>query len=100
MGRVGPSPKNKFLKIFFSKICDFPQIFYCILKYWFVFLYCKDTNPVLKYLVFVKNKIIKIKIKIKIKCFVFMHTAKSLKNNNNKNHIVFLYNKENFKNIY
>ena len=26
-----------------------------------------------------------------------MHKAKSLKNNNKKNHIVFSYNKENFK---
>jgi hypothetical protein len=41
-------------------------------QYWFVFLYCKDTNPVLKYQVFVKIK--------KIFFFVFMHTAKSLKN--------------------
>jgi hypothetical protein len=29
-----------------------------------------------------------------------MHTVKSLKNNNKKNHIVFSYNKENFKNMY
>jgi len=45
-------------------------------QYWFVFLYRKDTNPVLKYLVFIKTlqKIIKQK-----KYFVFIHTAKSLK---------------------
>jgi len=29
-----------------------------------------------------------------------MHTAKSLKNKIEKNHIVFSYNKENFKNMY
>ena len=30
-----------------------------------------------------------------------MHTAKCLKNKNkNKNQIIFLYNKENFKNMY
>jgi hypothetical protein len=51
-----PSPKKILKKISFKKICDFPQIFYCILKYWFVFLYCKNTNPVLKYLVSVKIK--------------------------------------------
>jgi len=51
---LGPARK-KFLNFFFSKICDFPKIFYCILKYWFVFLYCKDTNPILKYLVFIKT---------------------------------------------
>jgi len=52
---LGPTRKKNSLKIF-SKICDFPQIFYCILiNIGFVFLYCKDTNLVLKYLVFVKT---------------------------------------------
>jgi hypothetical protein len=54
-GWVQPSPKKNSSKIF-SKICDFPQIFYCILiNIGFVFLYCKDTNLVLKYPVFVKT---------------------------------------------
>ena len=75
----GPTP-NCFLKIpknLSKNICDF--IVYCSIyfaQYWFVFLYRKDTNPVLKYLVFIKTlqKIIKQK-----KYFVFIHTAKSLK---------------------
>jgi hypothetical protein len=46
-------------------------------QYWFVFLYCKDTNPVLKYMVFVKTL-----KNNKTNVFVFMHTAKSLKNKN------------------
>ena len=45
-------------------------------QYWFVFLYCKDTNLVLKYLVFVTTLNFFIKNK---KYFIFMHTAKSLK---------------------
>jgi hypothetical protein len=52
---LGPARKKNSSKIF-SKICDFPQIFYCILiNIGFVFLYCKDTNLVLKYPVFVKT---------------------------------------------
>jgi hypothetical protein len=63
--------KENFLQKLFQKICDFPQIFLLYFdQYWFVYLYCKDTNLVLKYLIFVKT--------LKI-CFVFMHTAKSLK---------------------
>jgi len=55
---------------------------------WFVFLHRKNTHPVLKYPVFVKT--------LKKKhVFVFMHTAKSLKAK--KTHILFSYNKENFK---
>jgi len=83
---LGLARKKILKKILFKKICDFPQIFYCILKYWFVFLYCKDTNPVLKYLVFVKIK----------KMFCFHAYGQVSK----KNHIVFSYNKENLKNIY
>ena len=68
-------------------------------QYRFVFLYYKDTNPVLKYPVFVKT-LKKIK-----KYFVFMHTTKSLKKKHivfeyNKENIVFEYNKENFKNMF
>jgi hypothetical protein len=54
-------------------MCDFPQIFLLHFnQYWFVFLYCKYTNPVLKYLVFVKTFK---KIKKNKKYFVFMHMA-------------------------
>ena len=42
-------------------------------QYRFVFLYCKDTNPILKYPVFFKKKNV-----YKKKCFVFMHTANTL----------------------
>jgi len=51
-----------------------------------LFLYHKNTNPVLKYLIFIET--------LKKNVFVFMHTAKSLKE---KNYIIFSYNKENFK---
>jgi hypothetical protein len=60
LGRVRASHKkkekiNKFFKNYFKKICDFLQIvLLCFNQYRFVFLYCKDTNLVLKYLVFVK----------------------------------------------
>jgi hypothetical protein len=73
-----PQKKSKKLNQKISKkFVIFPYIFLInFAQYWFVFLYCKDTNLILKYLVFVKTKI------KKIKCFVFMHTAKSLKNKN------------------
>jgi len=56
----GPSwaqPKKiKFFKNYFLKKYDFPQkILLHFDQYRFVFLYCKDTNPVLKYLVFIKT---------------------------------------------
>jgi len=54
-------------------------------QYRFVFLYCKDTNSVLKYYVFVQT------LK-KMFCF---HTYDQV--SKIKNHIVFSYNKENFK---
>jgi hypothetical protein len=77
---LGPARKKNSSKIF-SKICDFPQIFYCILiNIGFVFLYCKDTNLVLKYPIFVKT--------LK-KRFVFMHTTKSLKNKRKKIRLYF-----------
>jgi hypothetical protein len=93
MGRAGPCPKNtnSSKKIISKKICDFSIFLLYFDQYWFVFLYFKDTNSVLKYLVFVKT--------LKF-FFVFMHTAKSLKNKRKKYHIVFSYNKENFKNMY
>jgi len=65
-------PKNILKKY----ICDF--LIYFLLhfdQYQFVFLYCKDTNPVLKYPVFIKTLNF---------FFVFMHTTKSLKNKNKK----------------
>ena len=50
----GPVKYSKFL-IFFQKICDFSHIFLLNFnQYRFVFLYYKDTNPVLKYPVFSK----------------------------------------------
>jgi hypothetical protein len=70
LGWLGPAqphgpgwakPEKKYIKIKnFSKL--FPKksvIFRNFLlhfdQYWFVFLYCKDTNTILKYLVFVKK---------------------------------------------
>jgi hypothetical protein len=44
---MGPAKKNSNLWFFQNILLYFDQ-------YWFVFLYCKDTNPVLKYQVFVK----------------------------------------------
>jgi len=55
-------------------------------------LYRKDTNPVLKYPVFVKTLQKYYKTKTK-KYFIFMHTTKSLKDKKT-HHIVFLYNKK------
>ena len=82
---LGPARKKHY-KNLFKKFVIFSYMFLLHFdQYWFVFLYCKDTNPVLKYLVFVKT--------LKNIFFVFMHTTKSLKQ---KNHIVFSY-KENFK---
>jgi hypothetical protein len=49
MGRAGPNKKNSNMWFFQNILLYFDQ-------YWFVFLYCKDTNPVLKYQVFVKIK--------------------------------------------
>ena len=54
---VQPSP-TQYIYIFksFQKIYDF--LVYVLLHfdhYWFIFLYCKDTNPILKYLIFVKT---------------------------------------------
>jgi len=51
----GPSQK-KFFKKYFKKICDFFVKFLLHFdQYRFVFLYCKDTNPALKYPVFIKT---------------------------------------------
>jgi len=52
-----------------SKICEFVVILLLYFdQYRFVFLYCKDTNPVLKYPVFVKTSKIH-NYKKKIFCF-------------------------------
>ena len=79
MGRVGPSAQKKlFFTNYFKRICDFLQIFLVHFKqYWFVFLYYKDTNPVLKYQVFIKT----LNFFFKKTRFYFMHTAKYLKKN-------------------
>ena len=51
----GPSPAQS-KKNIFRKICDFPAYFLLNFgSYQLVFLYRKNTNPVLKYLVFVKT---------------------------------------------
>jgi hypothetical protein len=64
MGRVGPRKKviiikkneKKYSKKLFKKISViFRKFSLHFNQYRFVFLYCKDTNPVLKYLVFVKT---------------------------------------------
>ena len=65
---------KKILQKLLQRICDFSVILVLYFgQYRFVFLYCKDTNPVLKYPVFVKKKMF-----IKKKCFVFMHMANTL----------------------
>jgi len=52
----GWTQPQKFFKNYFKKGCDFPQIFLLYFnQYWFVFLYYKNTNLVLKYSVFVKK---------------------------------------------
>jgi len=52
---MGPA-KKKFFKKYFKKICDFFVKFLLHFdQYRFVFLYCKDTNPALKYQVFIKT---------------------------------------------
>jgi hypothetical protein len=76
---LGPAPQKNSSKIISKNLWFSANILLHFNQYWFVFLYCKDTNLVLKYLVFVKTK---------KKYFVFMHTAKSLKKN-----IVFSNNK-------
>jgi hypothetical protein len=85
--------KTKILQKLLKKSVIFSKVFTTFDPYRFVFLHCKDTNPVLKYLVFVKKKHCKSFIKQKI-YFVFMHTAKSLKDNKKNHHIVFSYNKK------
>jgi hypothetical protein len=74
---LGPARKKNFKKLF-QKICDFPKIFYFIFyQYWFVFLYCKDTNLVLKYPIFVKT----LKNNKKIKNVLFSCIRPSLSKN-------------------
>jgi len=49
------SNKNSSKKLF-QKICDFVVILFLYFdQYRFVFLYCNDTNPVLKNPIFVKT---------------------------------------------
>jgi hypothetical protein len=92
----GPTP-NCFLKIpknLSKNICDF--IVYCSIyfaQYWFVFLYRKDTNPVLKYLSFSEMMQKENYKKQKMTCFLAYDQVSK------KNHIVFPY-KENFKKKY
>jgi hypothetical protein len=59
------------------------QFFFCILINIGFFLYCKDTNSVLKYMIFVKT--------LKKKYFIFMHTAKSLKKKRKKKTILYFH---------
>jgi hypothetical protein len=54
----GPGWAQPVKKNYFQKIYEFLQIFLLYFsQYQFVFLYCKDTNSVLKYPVFNKKKI-------------------------------------------
>jgi len=77
----GPSwAQQKKIKNYFKKSVIFPCIFLLnFAYYWFIFLYLKDTNSVLKYLVFVKTLIY---------IYIFMHTVKSLKNK--KSYCIFI----------
>jgi len=61
-----------------------------------VFLYYKDTNPVLKYLVFFPQNVAETlhRKQQKKDVFFLLHMTKSLKD---ENHIVFSYNKQKFK---
>ena len=106
MGRAGSSPatwaglgpaRKKYIKIKFSsklfpkkiflkKICDFPKNFTALWSILVLFLYCKDINPILKYLVFVK--------KIKNKKIICFHAYGQVSQKYKKNHIIFLYNKK------
>jgi hypothetical protein len=97
LGWLGPAqpygpgwarPERKKKEIFFKnyfkkKYVIFPRIFLLnFAKYWLVFLYRKDTNPVLKYLVFIKN------IEKKYFCFNAYDQVSQ-----RKNHTIFSYNK-------
>ena len=83
----GPSPAQS-KKNIFRKICDFPAYFLLNFgSYQLEFLYRKNTNPVLKYLVFVKT----------LKKYLCFHAYDQVSKSIKKNHIVFSYNKENFK---
>jgi len=62
--------KNFLQRIISKNLWFFANLLLHFDQYCFVFLYCKDTNPVLKYLVFVKFFL--------KKYFVFMHTANTL----------------------
>ena len=66
LGQVWPIRK-KISKNYFKKLWCFANLLLHFDQYRFVFLYCKDTNPVWKYSVFVRHQ--KNKIKIKIFCF-------------------------------
>ena len=84
----GRPSQKKYSKIILGKFVIFPCIFLRHFdQYRVVSLYRKNTNPVLKYPVFTKKKI-----------FLFSCIRPSL--SKLKNHIVFLYNKENFKKNY
>jgi hypothetical protein len=86
----GPSPAQS-KKNIFRKICDFPAYFLLNFgSYQLEFLYRKNTNPVLKYLVFVKT----------LKKYLCFHAYGQVSKSIKKNHIVFSYNKENFKKKY
>ena len=47
--------KNKNSEKSLKKFVDFPAYFIKFVYYWFVFLYRKDTNSILKYLIFFKT---------------------------------------------
>jgi hypothetical protein len=90
----GPSPaqsKKNPKKIYFGKYVISLRIFLLNFgSYQLVFLYRKNTNPVLKYLVFVKT----------LKKYLCFHAYGQVSKSIKKNHIVFSYNKENFKKKY
>ena len=83
---VGSGPFQKKIKKYFKKTFLIPRVNFLrhFDEYRSVFLYRKDTNPVLKYPVFIKKK-----------CFCF-HAYNQVSQSLKKIHIVFSY-KENFK---
>ena len=70
--------KKKNLSKFFDFLAYFSINF---ALYWFAFLHCKDTNPVLKYLIFSKMLQKKYRKQKKISCFhAYDHVSKKCKN--------------------
>ena len=94
LGRVWPARTKILQKKLFQKMWFSVILLLYFDQYRFVFLYCKDTNPILKYPVFVKSS------KKKMFCF-HAHGLVSPIYIYKYYNIIFLHNKGNFqKTIY